>query len=54
MWDELREKFFHNRAFDNLDALEIHLESALKSLESNQETMRSITGWDWIINAVPK
>ncbi|SFE97052.1 hypothetical protein SAMN05428977_103926, partial [Nitrosomonas sp. Nm166] len=27
---------------------------ALKSLESNQETMRGITGWDWIINAVPK
>ncbi len=44
VWDELREKFFHNRAFDSLDALEIHLESALKSLESNQETMRSITG----------
>lgn len=54
VWDELREKFFHNRAFDSLDALETHLESALKSLESNQETMRSITGWDWIINAVSK
>lgn len=34
VWDELREKFFHNRAFDSLDVLEIHLESALKSLES--------------------
>jgi transposase len=54
VWDELREKFFHNRAFDSLDALEIHLESALKSLESNQETIRSITGWDWIINVVSK
>ncbi|MEQ1721485.1 MAG: hypothetical protein ABL887_10295 [Nitrosomonas sp.] len=29
-----------------LDALEIHLESALKSFELNQETMRSIVGWD--------
>ena len=46
VWDELREKFFHNRDFDSLNALEIHLESALKSLESNQETMRNITGWD--------
>jgi hypothetical protein len=54
VWDELREKFFHNRAFDSLDALEIHLESALKSLESNQETIRSIIGWGWIINAVSK
>lgn len=54
VWDELREKFFHNRAFDSLDALEMHLESALKRLESDQETMHSITGWDWIINAVSK
>lgn len=45
-WDELREKFFHNRAFDSHDAFEIHLESALKSFELNQETMRSIVGWD--------
>ena len=46
VWGELREKFFHNRDFDSLNALEIYLESALKSLESNQETMRNITGWD--------
>ena len=54
VWDKLREKFFHNRAFDSLDALETHLESALKNLESNQETMHSIAGWEWIINAVSK
>jgi transposase len=52
VWDELREKFFHNRAFDSMDALEMQLESGLKSLESNPETMRSITGWGWIINSV--
>ncbi len=33
VWDESREKFFHNRAFDSLDVLEIHLEYALESLE---------------------
>ena len=54
VWDELREKFFHNRVFDNLNALEMHLKSALKRLELNQETMCGITGWDWIINAVSK
>ena len=54
MWDEFLEKFFHNRAFDSLDALETHLESALKNLESNQETMHSIAEWDWIINTVSK
>lgn len=52
VWDELREKFFHNRAFDSLDALETHLEEALGSLESSPERMRSIAGWDWIINSV--
>ena len=54
VWDKLREKFFHNRAFDSLDALETHLGSALKSLESNEETIHSIAGWEWIINAVSK
>jgi len=29
VWDWLRKKFFHNRAFDSLDALETHLEEAL-------------------------
>lgn len=52
LWDELREKFFHNRAFDTLDALETHLEGALKSFESSPERMRSIAGWKWIINSV--
>jgi hypothetical protein len=52
VWDELREKFFHNRAFDSLDALEAHLQEGLRSLESSPERMRNITGWDWIINSV--
>lgn len=52
IWDDLREKFFHNRAFETLDALETHLEGALKSFESNPESMRSIAGWEWIINSV--
>ncbi|WP_139176749.1 transposase [Nitrosospira multiformis] len=37
VWDELREKFFHNRSFDSLDALETHLEKALRCLESSRE-----------------
>ena len=51
LWDELREKFFHNRAFETLDALETHLEGALKNLESNPQRIRSISGWEWIINS---
>ena len=52
VWDELREKFFHNRAFDSLNALETHLEGALRSLELDPKRMCSITGWEWIINSV--
>ena len=52
VWDELREKFFHNRAFESMDALEIQLENGLRLLEMSPDRMRSITGWDWIINSV--
>jgi transposase-like protein len=30
LWDELREKLFHNRVFDSLDVLENHLEAAMR------------------------
>ncbi|WP_302848297.1 transposase [Nitrosomonas sp. Nm34] len=32
IWDELREKSFHNRVFDSLDTLENHLEAAMRDL----------------------
>ncbi|MBF8271348.1 MAG: transposase [Magnetococcales bacterium] len=51
VWDELREKWFHNRVFVSLEALEQHLESALLILENDPSRMRSITAWPWIINA---
>ena len=50
VWDELREKHFHNRAFESLDALEEHLVDALLSLENNPALVQSICNWDWIIN----
>ena len=52
IWDELREKFFHNRVFDSLDALEDQLEMGLKTLGQDQERVYSIVGWEWIINSV--
>jgi transposase len=52
VWDELREKCFHNRTFANLDALEEHLVASLNAIESQHETVKSIVAWDWIINAV--
>lgn len=53
IWDELREKHFHNRAFDSLDTLEHHLCHALSQLESDPRRVHSITAWHWIINSIP-
>ena len=51
LWDELREKYFHNKVFDSLDALEDQLADGLRALEFDPETIKSISAWDWIINA---
>ena len=52
LWDELREKFFHNKAFNSLDALEDQLEVGLRALENDRPRVKSIVAWDWIINAL--
>lgn len=52
LWDELREKFFHNQAFESIDALEDRLVAGLLHLEQHPDIVRSITAWPWIINNV--
>lgn len=52
LWDELREKHFHNRAFDSLGALEEQLVAGLQALEMDHERVKSITGWEYIINSI--
>ena len=52
IWEELREKWFHNKVFADLDALEEQLLSGLKHLEGHPELTKSISGWPWIINAI--
>ena len=52
LWDEIREKFFHNMVFDSLDALEDHLCQALRSMEDDPEKARSIVAWPWIVKAI--
>ena len=54
LWDELREKYFHNRVFDSLDALEDHLVAALHATEEATAKVRSIVAWPWIIDALTK
>lgn len=53
LWDELREKHFHNRFFDSLGAVEKQLEGALRTLELDAKRVRSITAWQWIVDALP-
>jgi transposase len=53
LWDELREKFFHSRFFDSLQAVEDQLEHALRSLEHDAQRVQSITAWPWIITSLP-
>jgi transposase len=52
IWDELREKYFHNKAFDSMDALEEQLMKGFRNLEQSPETVKSIAGRSWILNSV--
>jgi hypothetical protein len=52
IWDELREKYFHNQAFDSMDALEAQLLTGLRHLEQSPNILKSIAGWEWILNSV--
>ena len=54
LWDELREKCFHNKVFASLDALEDDLEMGLLAMENTPELIKSITNWPWIIDALSK
>ena len=51
IWDELREKGFHNRVFSSLEALEEHLLGELCKLENNPDITKAIVAWPWINNA---
>lgn len=50
VWDEIREKWFSNRVFQSLDAVEDALVDALATLESDKKRILGLTGFDWIIS----
>ncbi len=43
IWDEVREKHFHNRVFDDMDAVEHTLVEGLNALRAAPERVRSLT-----------
>src|SRR4051812_7098948 len=48
VWDEVREKWFANRVFDSMNAVEEQLMTALKTLEEDSSRVASLTGFDWV------
>ena len=52
IWDELREKFFHNLTFDSIASVEDRLVTGLYCLECNNDIVQSATGFNWIVSDV--
>lgn len=52
IWDELREKYFHNEVFESQDGLEDRLDAALRNLEQDPKRVHSIVARPWMINAL--
>jgi len=50
IWDELREKYLHNRAFPSLDALIEVLCQGLNALADDPAALHSLTGFPHIVN----
>jgi transposase len=50
VWDELREKYFHNRIFPSLQVLIDVLCQGLNNLTADPDRLRSLTGFPHIIN----
>jgi hypothetical protein len=48
VWDEGREKWFANRVFARLNAVEEQLLTALKTWEEDSARVASVTGFEWI------
>jgi len=50
IWDEIREKWFANKVFDSMDAVEDILMDALVTLENDKKKIAGIAGFDWIVS----
>lgn len=48
LWEELREKWMHNRLFDSQEEVERQLMQGLVVLEQDAKRVASMTGFDWI------
>lgn len=52
LWDELREKEFPNRVFSDMAGVVRTLEAGLPRLAADQDRVRSICAWPWIVSLI--
>jgi hypothetical protein len=52
VWDELREKEFPNRVFNDLDAVVKQLEHGLHQLSADHDRLNSLTACPWIVSII--
>jgi transposase len=50
LWDEIREKWFGNLVFNDMNGVEDILSLALASLEKNIDRIQSLAGFEWIVS----
>lgn len=50
LWDEMREKWFENKVFHSLNAVEDELVTSLATLEKDNHTVAGLTGFEWIVS----
>lgn len=48
LWDEIREKEFHNKAFDSIKKVEAHLCKALVTIQDDSTRLRSLTNFPYL------
>lgn len=54
IWDEIREKYFKNEIFKDMDAVEDRMVEGFLDLENNPNKVKSITGFKWIVTTILK
>jgi hypothetical protein len=50
LWDEIREKWFENKVFNSLEAVEDILVEALATLKNDKKKVLGLTAFEWIVN----
>jgi transposase len=50
IWDEMREKWFSNKVFKDMNGVESVLVESLLHLENDKALVKSLCGFKWIVN----